>query len=429
MQDVLDYKAQHWLKTFIASMTDFERRQLKNLAHCGETTENQDMPVFLLTQGKHSKFVGQRTCKNSFACPICSARVMGRHRTNIACAIEALKAKGFMAVMVTFALPHLQFMTCKETVDILYNTWISAFQNRNARRKCKDGSFRASNPCNQWYYQADIKYSVRASEYTWGENGWNPHFHVLFWFPRKNFDVFQSFQATIEQYWVKTAEKETAKYWAAKNLHGDDTNRAKLLDRVFWARNAGYTVKFSDHEAQSSDYVAGWGEDREMTGNVRKQASHDGHFTPYQILDFAVQEKNFSSQWAMLYKEFMLNVTRKPVHRRVEYSKGLHAVITQYKSCTEYREILAKKNASQDKWEVVCWFTPADWLRLCRISVCDDVAIIPLLLATVNVGWSISHVQTCMLIERICADYGIRVNFCPHPIYSKAITDAFNHAA
>lgn len=434
MQDVLDYKLQHWLRKCIADMSPEARHQLRNIYHCGEVSNNpQSNAVFVLSNGKRAALFGQHTCKNSFACPVCSARIMLRHRTKIACAIDALKPKGLRAYMVTFVIPHLRFMKCKENVDILYNSWYLAFRNKSSKRVTKSGQIRKSSPIHSWFVDSDIEYYLRVSEYTWGENGWNPHFHALFWIPEDKVETFKSYESQICEYWGKVVRREMLKYWEKNNLYWNDEIRSKLLARVFHAHDKGLggLVKFSQHEAQTSDYVSGWGAEKEVTGNVQKKATHEGHFTPYEILSFAAEEKSFDDVMANVYKDFLLSVTRKPVHRRIEYSKGLHQIITVYQQTEKYHEFLAKKKGTPATWEVVCWFTREDWLKLCKLSIERDEPIIWMILSATAKMWgnsALERTKTRQFLKLIADDYGITAHFLPHP-FEDCATKAFNYIA
>lgn len=413
MSEVYDHYLQHWLRKFIKTLPYNERLQLRNLALCNKITM-QERPVFLLSNGKSSLFFGQVTCKNSFACPCCSARIMAKTRTDIACCLDSLK-EDYYAFMVTFALPHLKFMSCKETTDILYDTWRSCFINKNKNRKNPDGSFRPTSPINSWYHDNEITYNVRVSEYTWGENGWNPHFHVLFWVPRKYSEQVYQMETEIEKYWIKTAERKTKEYWQKNNLHGDSENQAKLLQQVFWARSAGYSVKFSKYEAKSSDYICGWGADSELTGNYQKQASHENHYTPYQILEKAA---NGDEEFAQLYREFMLNVTRKPVHRRKEFSKGLLQIAIKFKNTKAFKEVIKKKDAQKTEWKVVWWFSAEQWRELCDLNYNSPILS--------NILWLAAHHP--LLLSEYLSVYGISAPKYQH-LWQESVEKVFNNVA
>ncbi len=404
MSDILDYKLQHWLKKYIRTLPYNERIQLKNIYHCNERTL-ADHPVFLLSNGKNALYFGQATCKNTFACPCCTARIMSKYRSKIASAIDALKSE-YYPFMVTFAIPHLKFMSCKETTDILYNTWRKAFFSKSVKRG------RYVNVVNKFWLQSEVKYYVRCSEYTWGENGWNPHFHVLFFVPRKYKSSVYNFESDIEQFWMDRAEKETIAYWKKHNLHGDAETQQKLLQRVFWAKNAGHSVKFSRHESTSADYLTGWSGDKELTKTEYKTA-HAGHFNPYEILTNAAKGDEF---FAELYHEFMINVTRKPVHRRAEFSKGLHQIITTYRNTEGFKEAILKKKQTAN-WEVVCWFSAESWQKLCELNYEQPILAQILELA----------VENPTAIFDVLENHGISVEFSKH-IWTESIEAHLNHA-
>lgn len=394
-----DTHLQHFLQKKIAELPMNEQLVLKNIKLCNKRiTPNIDGIYILRNSNHHTRFFGQCTCKNSFVCPVCSARIMKRHRTDIGVALDTLHEQGYHALMITLAIPHLAFQSCKEVQDILYKSLRYAFTNKNTRRPGKWCS-----PINKFWVECDIEYYVRVSEFTYGKNGFNPHFHMLVW-TKQNVENLLPYQEEVEKYWIKRV-KQFTKQWQMQNGCYDE----KRFNAIFAFEDAGYSVKFSDHEAFSSEYLTGWGSNSELTGNVQKKASHSGHYTPYQILTMAEHNEKY---WEV-YRQFAVNVCRKPVHRRVEYSKGLKQIIAQAKNTEGYTEIVRKKKEVAD-WVIVGWLSKNAWYEICELNKSFPIMANILYLAKEN-----EHI-----LEEYLAFYGITISKT-QTFYGKQVQELF----
>lgn len=362
--EVLDYRLQHTLRAMIDKLPPSQQIQLKNLKLCNTKTIPQlgvEPAVFLLRREGHNggegKFYGQATCKNPWACPHCSAKIMRKYAIRIGACLDALHDKYF-AFMVTFTIPHYRFMSCKETTDILYNTW-RYFHIHNFR-----GTNTHGHVFNAFYHSIKIKYRVRACEYTWGKNGWHPHFHVIYWCEKEHKDEILNWQKELNEFWTKTAVREANKYWEKNELH-TEAQRQTIFSEV---NDKWPCLKIStDKDGQilrvtSSEYMCGWGADKELTGNYQKEASHDGHYTPYQILDKA---SHGDEEMKKLYIEYMLNVTRKPVHHRVDFSSGMVEIAKVQMQTQAYKDYIIQKKTGTTEWRVLYWFSPSQWSEIC----------------------------------------------------------------
>ena len=385
MSDILDYQAQHVLQRMISKLNSDEKYQLRNLYHCGDIiTVNSSNQVHLVTNGETSEFYGHAHCQNPWCCPVCTAKRMEIYRSEIASALDMLKSEYF-GFMVTFTIPHLRFMSCREVTDILYDTW-KYFRLKNFNKDF--------HPYQQFVQDVEVKYWVRVCEYTYGEdNGWHPHFHCIFWVKRGNEHKVLDWQQKLNDFWTKTAKRVTLKYWTKNNLHANEDIVA-LCERLFSKTYLHDALKISTDkdgkilESFSSDYLTGWGGDRELTGNFRKGASHNGHYTPHQILNMAFTD----SKWGKLYIEFCLNVTRKPVHHRVDFSKnGFKKLIVEYRkthSCVF--EITEKKTP----WKVVCTFGVDAWYKICFFNRYAPVKANILYLASKDIEFLVEYLQS-----------------------------------
>lgn len=366
-QEILDYRLQHYLQGVIKELPVQQQVQLKNLALCNKRTIPQigvsDTVFLLRNENNEAKFFGQMTCKNTWACPHCAAKRMKEYATKIAACIDALNKQGQKAIMITFTVPHLQFQSCKEVTDILYQTWQTCFQN--ATNKKRNRTF---NVFNRFYREHGINYRIRAAEYTYGKNGWHPHFHCLFFVNENTFDSLLKWEDDFNKQWQKIFKIVATKYINSNKLHQNIGTAEAVVNRLSKFMTSEFpAIKISRDkdgkplETTSSAYIAGWTTDKEMTGNVQKKASHIDHYTPHQILEMAADgDKKMKD----LYIEFCLQVTRKPVHHRVDFSVGLSKIATVQIQQVGYREVL-KKKSNRGKWEVFCWFTSTEWELLC----------------------------------------------------------------
>lgn len=382
-QEIFDARLQHYLRRMLNKLDDEKKAQLKSIRLCNQSImyqPNVQPAVFLLRNNRgdgEAKFFGQMTCKNPWACPHCSSIRMAKYREEICSALDMFRERGLFGFMVTFTIPHLRWQSCREVTDILYNTYRECFRNAwKKNRFNKDGSVRYHSKFNRFIYDNDIQSFVRCAEYTWGKkNGWHPHFHCIFWLPRekaKSFDV-EKWEKFINDAWAVELERNVVRYWQEKDLYAEANLQTKAKTLLMYLRevNKNYerpAIKISVDkdgklsESLTSDYLSGWGADRELTGNYKKMASHEEHLTPYQILEKAADGDKLMEE---LYIEYCLQVTRKPVHHRVDMQKGLRKQLAAWRNTEGYKKIIKKKSAEKPVWELVCWFSKEQWFSLC----------------------------------------------------------------
>lgn len=358
--EIQDYRLQHWLQAKIATLPINQQMQLKNLRLCNHKTIPQvgvESAVFLLVNNRsEGKFFGQTTCKNTWACPCCTAKMMSKYSAEIGDALEALKAQGYFGFMITFTVPHLRFETCRDVTDRLYKTWNAVFKFSSKARS-------HGNQFTKFRQYFNIKHRIRVAEYTYGKNGWHPHFHAIFWAKREYKDEILAWQEKLNEFWCYHCRKVTEKFYDERT---SDRINVYLENKEYPAVKISTDRDGKILESQSSDYLAGWGADKELTGNYRKKASHANHLTPYQILELAAEG---NKKYQDLYIEFCLQVTKKPVHHRVDFSQsGLKKIISLYRQTNACESFILKKKVETAEWQVVCWFTKEQWSELCYLN-------------------------------------------------------------
>lgn len=407
-----------------------EKYFLKSLYHCGAKVPaiHGQAAVAVVANDKTARIVGVASCKSPWGCPVCTAKQMAKYAAKIACAIDALKERSYSAAMLTFTIPHTSGFTCEQATEILYKTWKAFTVHGNGKQ--------ASNLHDvfaEFCRTFDSKHRVRVTEYTFGNAGWHPHFHCLFWFPSNRINEILEWEERLNNRWLELCKRYTIRELLIGYPETQrKTVRAKVETRVNimyekMDRRGSNGVYISKENnlvivQKSSDYLCGWGGDLEVTGNVSGKATAPGHYTWQQILYNAIEQdkmklnelnpaegsrkkevsvgRGTGSDWWKLYFEYM-HATKKARHARVNFSvhSGLNAIIAEYKRGEKYKTVL-KKNAMDRRknfgvWRVVCWFSKAQWSEICN----KDLDIRILELATAK--------NAKELIDRMLTDFQI----------------------
>lgn len=392
--EVSDTRLKTFLQNEIIRRFPFRTRiKFKNILRCGKqiikSTDGREPEVQLMKaeEGHKAKFWGLYTCKNSFLCPTCSAYQMSKHAANIAAAIDALKKDGQVAFMLTLSVIHYKNLGCFDLMEILYNAWT----NFSKRRSIGDRHTMAR-------FQQEFKcvHSVKVCEFTYSDKkGWNPHFHCLFWVPKNRLQEVGEWEEQLRKSWHTCLANAWAKHYMSKEQPDDGRVRDEKFFKDFFRRLRAYgeirakekiakgdkDVDFERVQSgglwisknakgkivaqQSSQYINGWGADRELTGKPRKEASGKYSHTIHQLLESA-EKGNGPHMLAII--EFAHAIKEK-LRRRVMYSKGLHKVIDAWRQTKDYQEIMVKKNIQETKWKSLISFTKQQWEKILDLEV------------------------------------------------------------
>lgn len=353
---------------------------MKSTLYCGSQVTRSGIgtrpAVYVLANNKDAKFFGINTCKNSWFCPTCSAKMMAKYATEIACAIDAIRTyQNQVACMITFTIPHTSGMSCEETADILFDTWKAFNVRGNHNLKSK---WNQKDPFASFCEEFNCKHRIRVGEFTWGENGWHPHFHCLFFIDKAKLQKVVEWQDLLNNRWYQLAKRQTVKKW--NKLYPDQKDKNKIRADIMYGKmdkagSSGCYISVDDNgkviEQKSSMYICGWGADRELTGNYQNKATNQDHMSPQQILEKA--EETGDEKWLDLYMEYA-RATKKSKRRRISFgNSGIKAMVAKWKLTNTYKEVLAKKNSDLVAngvgfWKVVCYFTESQWLQICLLD-------------------------------------------------------------
>ena len=403
------------LKRYI-NQRDNLKTKLPNIYYCGSRVFKQvgALPaVFLLANEKDEvRTFGTVSCHSAWACPKCTAQVMAQKGTDIACMIDAM-AKWYnkYAFMVTFTIPHKKFQSCEEVFELLQGIWrnfskqgevtsrkkLYTLKNDLGERSKKGGALgvgqkgtqkqytiTSRKPYSQFRSQLDIKYSVKVFEFTYGENGWHPHIHALFWTDKANFknaDTILKFEDQLLNQWWECGKLVATRFKGeefAENMFSEESKHPKTGHKsVYFSRDNHGKVRIE----KSSHYITGWTADKELTGGTTFKTGHIAngqHLTPNQILERIETDPEHWEDWIKLYIEYAL-ATRG--HRRVEFSKGAKPtckeIITKWKKTNDYMEVLKKKVTDKaHTWRVAYWFSEKQWFDICWLDLTTDKPIL-----------------------------------------------------
>lgn len=286
-------------------------------------TDDTGITIKRRKDGKGARFEGVATCGSIWACPVCSEKISAERREEIQFAHAAWRKQGGEAYLLTLTYPHRRSAySLTEYIERLDKARQS-FQNSKTYKGLKIDWGRIGQ--------------INALEVTWGEHGWHPHLHVVY-FAQSGLNDRET---------VRQGEGGASKGFL--DWH-DDTQRlvCAWVDAVIKAGLAEesqrsamllHSVDFRGGE-YVAQYAAKFGREPEPTNKaieVTKQrwglaseatrwAAKVGHgqrgdyigLTPFGLLADALE--NDDSESAALYRDYVETFTGK---RQLTWSPGL----------------------------------------------------------------------------------------------------------
>lgn len=426
---MLDYRLHNWLRNKLAS--DPRRHFVKYLWYCGRGGTPDG--VNILTNGVEAKAVGMQFCQSSWLCPVCTPRKMSKFAAKISCAIDALSHQGQAAFMITFTQFHTKSISCEDLFAIICEAYTNMIKKANWQRKrVVKGKKQVNNVTGEFYSsngvwgnfikEFNIRHSVKSLEVTYGEHGWHPHYHVLFFMDENRLQEINEWLPKLTDYWSKTLLKYQKKY-ITEEKYGNSAEIFFSLQKKYNNRIAkgeiyhqGCFISLNEdgsvHRVSSGNYVAGWGGEDELAGTPNLKTAQVGHFTPLELLYQAAIE-NDNDAWEK-YMELALAL-HKHIRHRIDFGRnGINQIIRDWMKSNEYKEEIKKnitslyKEGRLKKFKMVCWFTKEQWSNIWQIDTFDGYPLIYLILrfATYQDGYSL----ICELLEEFNLPPPLRQN-------------------
>lgn len=240
-------------------------------------------------------YSGLMVCKSVWLCPVCSAKISERRREDLTLGLQNFyAAKGVKRVLlVTFTLSHHK----NDNLSTVKRALIKA------RKLLVSGRW-----AKQFAAEHHIIGMVRSLEVTYGDNGWHPHMHVLYFFDQEIAII--PFEENIKARWGQcVAAAGSFASWD----YGCDV---RYSDKEV----ANYVAKFGRQpEWKENDQVLSadkWSISHEVTKGPSK-VSKNGGSTPLQLLsDFSYG----NSVSGALFVQYAMNFKGE---RQLVYSPGL----------------------------------------------------------------------------------------------------------
>lgn len=129
---------------------------------CGKKPTGTNVPVRLGKSGAH--FGGLQHCHSVWSCADCSATIRNRRAADIDQLLTKHFARGGVVFFLTLTLPHTVNDSLRESLGTLHETYERSMSGKMGQ-KYRD--------------IFGVVGSVKATEITYGRNGWHPHLHVL----------------------------------------------------------------------------------------------------------------------------------------------------------------------------------------------------------------------------------------------------------
>ena len=236
-------------------------------------------------------------CDSPWTCPVCALRHTETDKQEVNRAYLAARAKGYVAVMVTYTQQHERGTDLGSLLEV----------NAEARRYMKSGTRISGLRWSDIKDRFGLIGGIINLECTHGANGWHPHNHELIFID----------PALAESDDMAELRWELAFRWqAAVRKFGGD------CDRVH-----GLHLRTGDDAI--SEYIAkvgcepknGWSIESEMTKGSAKIGKKDGR-TPFQLLyDYRFEG---DKQAGALFVEFAKHFTGKA---HIRWSQGLRNIL------------------------------------------------------------------------------------------------------
>ena len=259
---------------------------------------------------------GLKTCRNSWACPICSPRRMAEKS-------ELVRGMNWLIpwkpVMITYTIQHSRGESLSHLMD----------QLTLALRMARIGKRRAA-------YKKICHGYIRSAEVTYSDiNGWHPHYHEINYL--REGATLQQLEDTVIGDYKKALSK-------AGKLVNDITVQA-----MEWEGETDYLTKGADISA-------------ELMGGLEKR--YDESTNVFGLLSLARNRDN-ANRYTNLYQEYLKATYRRKV-----------TVISR--SLSEYQKKVQRKIDQSNEFdpnehEVIATLTKKEWRDICRKGIRYEV--------------------------------------------------------
>ncbi|WP_049216673.1 protein rep [Alloscardovia omnicolens] len=297
----------------------------KVLKDCGHVL-NRAVAVQKLKKNGAGAFGGLTSCSNVWCCPVCSSKISAYRTEQLSNLVDWAKRHNYVISFLTLTMQHDKTQKLKDNWDILVKAFSRTNQSLGFRNFRKD---------------VLVGY-VKATEITYGANGWHVHFHIIFitkknplgYICNKRGDLLSNYLIDIfEKNLKKNGVGFSRKYGFDWQVVVNDT--AKIV--------ALYTAKVHGDIS------------KELTLGNFKNARVKENRTIFQILADIKNDNFTNKQDIAIYREF----EKASYHKtQLQYSRGL--LKSAQLEDLEDEEILNQ----QDERDTLFFIQREDWQKI-----------------------------------------------------------------
>lgn len=228
-------------------------------------------------------YSGLMTCGNVWTCTVCAAKVQERRREEIAEAIAWAYKHNLQPVMVTLTFPHQHWHKLSDLIE----------QQADALHRLRAGA-----PWSRFKISVGYTGLIRSLELTFGDSGWHPHTHEIWFVSRDVVADLSTDEAREHEVNQRNKRKLPTDLDDVQDMRSRITKRWKaccaragLLDLDDARQVAGFEAHAVDVKGwcDASDYLAKqddsrhWGVDREVAKASTKAGKAKGKH-PFGLL-------------------------------------------------------------------------------------------------------------------------------------------------
>lgn len=306
----------------------FDPIDLPRCAKCGQPVESA---VGVMTDGEKARYAGTMLCGSIWVCPLCSAIIRHERAHEVSLAIgnhaEKLRQEAAdrwqsehegqrlpVSLMVpdgfgcylfgTLTLRHDRSMPLGMTLDAILKGWTKMINGSPWKRAVQ-----------RW----KIRGFVRAIEITYGNNGWHPHVHFVFFLDGELDETQQSeMRAWMLDRWKTMVERVAKGYMKTDgNAYNVAPNDAHGIDLQFKEGKGAGTAAAEYITKVQGDKGGATLAQEIARGDIKDGRS--GSVNPFQLLDEGCLGLSDSRREALWVEYFEATLRR----RCITWSRGL----------------------------------------------------------------------------------------------------------
>lgn len=262
---------------------------------------------------------GLAVCGSVWTCPVCAAKISERRKMELKKAFDMFQSERGKIAMLTLTFAHNRFDSLEDLLD----------KFGQATNK-----FMSGKAYNNIRLEMGIVGRVRASECTYGDNGFHPHTHIAIFY--KNECDLERMRIQMYRLWEKACSKFDLKTSFDYGLDLQNADRAEEY--------------FTKHGT--------WSIEQEMTKWHTKKGKKES-LTPYDFLRLYLSTED--EKYLRLFKEYATAYKGK---RQLQWSQGLKKMFVLEDKSDE--EVAKEKLEDADLLGLIEYF---DWKHILKYDL------------------------------------------------------------